>query len=353
MTDLLANLGSRLAVFTTFDYLILITNLLLFVFSKPLVSSFKKSSNSAANSSKLWSLRAINVILFVLYFSALFIHDIVKPISLTGLSLLISFLCVHSLQLFILHKFGRTREIDGTEYRTETYQSEVFGLLVLLITIIAVIVIVIHIWGLTDWLKATSVLGVLALIIFSTKDVWAPDNINGLILLYNGDIEPGSVIQVDEYDLLAITMQITLTQTIFRDLLSKHVITLPNSKLRNTKVEVLSKSPASGLLSFVEFNLEYGLAAADAERFLQEVWELSCEKEPAVNPEKQPSVRLIETGDHAVRWRLGYWLKNVYAICEAELSIKRVAYEHALREKIKLETPLTHIINVTPGDLVK
>jgi small-conductance mechanosensitive channel len=353
MTDLLTDLSSRLAIFTTLDYLVLSTNLLLFIFSKPLISAFKKSSDSAVNSSKLWSLRAINVILFLLYFSALFIHDIAKPISLTGLSLLVAFLCVHFLQLFILHKFGRIREIDGTEYRTETYQSEMFGLMVMLITVIAAIVIVIHIWGLTDWLKATSVLGVLALIIFSTKDVWAPDNINGLILLYNGDIEPGSVIRVDEYKLLAITMQITLTQTIFRDLLTKHVITLPNSKLRDTKVEVLSKSPASGLLCFVEFNLAYGLSAADAEQFLEEVWELTCEKESAINPDKKPSVRLVETGDHAVRWRLGYWIKNVYAICEAELSIKRIAYEHALREEIKLETPLTHVINIESSEPAK
>lgn len=335
---------SKLYEFSSLDYAVMTINLLLFIFSGPIVSGFNRSSDSKSKSGKLWALRAINVILFVFYISALFITDIIKQISLTGLSLLMTFLVSHFLQLFVLSKFGRSREIDGTEYHTETYQSEVFSLLVNLVAMITVIVIIINIWDLTDWLKATSVLGVLALILFSTKDVWAPDNINGLIILYNGDIEPGSVIRVDELGLLAITVQTSLSQTLFRDLKTRHVIILPNSRLRNTKIEILSKNSGSGLLQFTEFNLEYGVTSSVAEGFLRQVWERACEVDSSINPEREPSIKLINTGDHAVTWRLGYWLKNVYSLCETELAVKRTAYDLSLEQNIKLETPLTHVI---------
>ncbi len=342
-------LMEKLGVFGTLDYIVFSINLLLFVFARPILSRFKSSSDSGVQSAKLWALRCINIVLFGLYVSALFIHDITKQISLTGLTLLLTFIIGHFFQLFILSKFGRVREIEGVEYSTGTYQSKVFSLLVMMIAVIAAVVIVINIWGLTDWLKATSILGVLALLVFSTKDVWVSDNINGLILLYHGDIEPGSVIKVEEYGLTAITIQTTLTQTVFRELKTRHLVTLPNSKLRNTKIEILSKSPASGLLQFAEFNLEYGVPLDVGDSYLEEVWEKACEIEPAINPEKEPTIRISETGDHAVKWRLGYWIKNVYCFYDCELAVNRAAYEIALKRNIILATPLTHVVSVDPG----
>ena len=336
---------TRLDVFSMLDYVVFGINLVLFVFSKPIVSGFTKSSDANVQSAKLWALRAINVILLCLYVSALFISDITKQISLTGLTLLITFLVTHFLQLFVLHKFGRVREIDEVRYTTSTYQSKVFSLLIIVTALIVGVVTVINVWGLTDWLKATSILGVLALIIFSTKDVWVSDNINGLILLYNGDVCPGSVVRVDEYGLIAITIQTTLTQTTFRELKTKHVVVIPNTKLRNAKIEVLSQGPASGLLQFVEFNLEYGLPPEQGDEYLKAVWNRACEIDSAINSEKEPSIRVTETGDHAVKWRLGYWIKNVYALYETELSVKRAAYEVSLEKNITLATPLTHVVS--------
>lgn len=111
-------------------------------------------------------------------------------------------------------KFGRVKEIEGEKYRSETYQSELFGLLVVILAVIVSILVIINIWGMTDWLQVTS-LGGLLLLIYSTKDVWAPDNINGLMMLYNGDVEPGSVVKIDEYNLPGIVIRTSLTQTVF------------------------------------------------------------------------------------------------------------------------------------------
>ncbi len=329
--------------FNTFDYAVLSINLLLFIFSKPLIQGFKRNDSKAAGS-KLYALRAINIILFSLYIAALFIEGWSKHISLTGLTFLLAFIISHLLHIFIIKKFGREKEIDGVNYHTETYQSEIFSLLVTLLVLITSIVIVINIWGMNDWLKATSVLGILAILVFSTKDVWIPDNISGLILLYNNDIEPGAVVKVNELDLLAIVVQTSLTRTTFRDLKTRHKIVLPNTVIRNSKLEVLSKGPASGLMQFVHFNIAYGIPAAKVENLLTTIWEISCEESSALNAEREPEISVVETGDHAVNWRLGYKLKNLYQMLEVEYLVKRIAYEVAEEQKIELQTPLTHNI---------
>lgn len=337
-----------LSEFTALDYVIFSINLLLFVFSKPIVSGFKKQTET--RSAKLITLRMINIILFLLYFSAFFLDHVTKQISKTGLILLVSFIVVHFAHMFILRKFGREKEIDGTKYRTETYQSEMFNLLFILVILITVFVLIINIWGLTDWLKATSVLGILAIIIFSTKDVWAPDNVNGLILLYNGDVEPGSVVRIDELNLLAISMQTTLSQTSFRDLRSKHLIVIANSKLRNCKIEILNKSPASGLLWFIDYNIGYGISAERVEAFFKTVWEAAMTENNAINPDKTVVVKLLTTADHAVTWRFGYWVKNIYNVLDTEFTVNKHAYSLSIAEGIDLATPLTHHIAIQTND---
>jgi small-conductance mechanosensitive channel len=329
--------------FSTFDYVVLSINLLLFIFSKPIVNGFKRS-DSKSTSSKLYALRAINLILFALYIAALFIEGWSKQISLTGLTFLLAFIISHLLDIFIIKKFGREKEIDGTNYHTETYQSEIFSLLLTLLTLITTVVIVINIWGMNDWLKATSVLGILAILVFSTKDVWIPDNISGLILLYNSDIEPGAVVKIDDQNLLAIVVQTSLTRTTFRDLKTKHQIVLPNTIVRNSKLEVLSKGPASGYMQFVHFNISYGIPAEKVETLLKTIWERACNESKALNEEREPEISVVDTGDHAVNWRLGYKLKNLYQMLETECLVKRIAYEVAEEYEIELQTPLTHSI---------
>lgn len=336
--------------FTTFDYIVLSINLLLFIFAKSIVNGFK-ANDSKSGGSKLYALRAINLILFSLYILALFIQDLSKQISLTGLTFLLAFVVSHMLDIFIIKKFGREKEIYGTNYHTETYQSEIFSLLVTLLTLITTIVIVINIWGMNDWLKATSVLGILAILIFSTKDVWIPDNISGLILLYNNDFESGSVVKITELNLLAIVVQTSLTRTIFRDLKTKHQIVLPNTIVRKSKIEVLSKGPASGHMQFVHFNISYGIPVNKIENLFQAIWEKACEQSKAINEEREPEISVIDTGDHAVNWRLGYKLKNLYQMLETECLVKRIAYELSEKQGIELQTPLTHsIMNDTVSD---
>ena len=338
------SLLARLDVFDTFDYMVLTINLLFFVFAHHVVRFVRPSSDETTLATRIYTLRVVNVALFVLYFSEIFFADLGKQLSQTGLTLLLAVLFSNVLDAVILRRYGRVREIDGVEYRTETYQSEIFALLTLILTAISVILIIINIWGMTDWLKTTSVLGGLVIILFSTKDVWAPDNINGLILLYNGDVEPGTLVQVEELNLLGIIIQTTLTQTRLRDLKSKHVIIVPNSRLRGAKVEILSKSSGKGLMRTADFQLNYGVSSERVDQFFNSVWQQACELEKGINEEKPAVAHLQESGNHGVTWRLCYWVKNSYALIDAQYAINRAAYDVSQSEGIDLNTPLTHSV---------
>ena len=335
------------AKLTQLDVIVLSINLLIFLCSRWIVKGFKKPTEENGSDTKLWALRTINLILFGLYFIAFFETKLIRQISLTGLDLLLAFIVVHFYQMFLLHKFGRVKEIEGEKYRVETYQSEVFSLLGVLLAIIVSILVIINIWGMTNWLQATSVLGALLLLIYSTKDVWAPDNINGLMLLYNGDVEPGSVVKIEELNLLGIAIHTNLTQTVFRDLKEGHRIILPNSKIRNAKVEVLTKAPISGLRQHLDYKIGYGFSSEQIEQFLLAAWKNACEAEAAINLERPASVKLVEAGDHAVIWRLAYSVKNVYRLIEARCAVNKATYDLSLIEKIGLNTPVTHEVELT------
>ena len=335
---------------SSIDLTALSVNLLLFIFTRQIVTAFRPDKESASLKTKIWILRAINLVLFGIYFLEYFIGGWTSQLSRTGLTLLVAYLVVSFLHLIILKKFGRVKEIDGAEYRVETYQSEIFNLLIVITSFIVVLIVVINVWEVTDWFKTTSVLGGLLIILFSTKDYWAPDNINGLMLLYNGDVEPGSIIKIDEYDLIAVTIETTLTQTKFRDLRSRHIIVMPNSKVRNAKVEVLTKGPASGLMQCIDFKISYGLLPEDVDAFFLSVWEQACEHEKSLNNEKPAKITVIENGDHAVVWRVSYWVKNIYGLFDAQFAINRAAYDLSLKRGIALDTPLTHEIDLTKSN---
>lgn len=343
---MIQSMQKYISVFNTHDYVIMTLVVLILVFARSLVRRLRPSKDDRALANRITTLRIIGVCLLVLYLGEMFFPHVSKQLSLTGLTLFLVYVVAHFLLVLIVNRYGRTRELDGEVYRTETYQSEIFSLLIIGLSIATAILIIINIWGMTDWLKATSVLGGLLIIAFSTKDVWAPDTIHGLILLNNGHVEPGTIVRVDEFDLLGIAIQTNLSETAFRDLRSRHLVVVPNSRLRTAKIDVLSRTGSSGLLQFADFNLGYDVDAEAADNFFAAVWERACAADKYLNADKTASAKLVSAGDHAVHWRLAYWVKNVYGLYDARFSINRAAYELSRERGISLATPLTYRVSL-------
>ena len=145
MDKIIASLG----LFDGVDYTILTLNFLMFLFAPAIVRRSRASSDASAIASRAYTLRAANVILLILYVSAIFVSELAIQLYETGLTLLIAVVVTHFFDMLILRRYGRTRTIDEVEYRTETYQSEIFSLLAKIIATTAVVLIVINIWGMT------------------------------------------------------------------------------------------------------------------------------------------------------------------------------------------------------------
>lgn len=336
---------------STFDAFVFVINLLIFAFSRPLVRSWDPRPDDAPLKSRLWTLWILNLTLFALYFIVAAVTGLNLPrqISQTGLTLLVGYLSLHLASSFILRRYGRRKEIEGTVYRTETYQSEVFTLLAVTLVGITCFLVILNVWELTEWLQATSVLGGLLVILYATKDVFAPDHINGLILLYNRNVTPGAVIRVPELDILGIALHTTLTQTTFKDLVHRHEVIVPNRRLRQAKIEVLSSDTVGGLWEHADFQVGYEHDREEVAGVLLEAWERARKADKGISAEKRARARLVCTGDHAVTWRLFYCLSNVYRLMPARFAILEAALDVSRERGISLATPLTHVVATSPA----
>ena len=66
--------------------------------------------------------------------------------------------------------------------------------------------------------------------------------------------------------------------------------------------------------------------------------------EAGINEEAKPKIVVVENGDHAVTWRLLYYVKNPYRMLDARNTVQTIAFELSQQEKVGLNTPVTHQI---------
>jgi len=341
--------------FQALDYVVIGLNFLIFLFAGFVMRRSPIYKANTASQNRMLGLRAINLALFSIYaftgvIEILFSYKIshLQQISQTGLTILLSYIFLHYVQDWIVLRFGKLKEIDGEKYRGESYASEIIGLIGLLLISSIAFLVIINIWGLNSWLQATSVVGGILIILFASKEYFLGDMISGLIMHYNNSVEAGSVIRVKEFDIIGVVIQITLSQTTIRDLVQKHEITIPNSKLRNATIETLSNCSKNGFRDYLDFKIGYEHSVEIVRQFLSNVWTLSTEEETGINSETKPSIVVVNNGDHAVTWRLFYYLKNPYRILQARNAVHTTAFSLSRKENIELNTPVTHQILKKP-----
>jgi small-conductance mechanosensitive channel len=337
--------------FRLLDYLVISLNLLIFLFAGFIIKNSPKATDGSTTRNRMRGLRAINLVLFCIYaatgvlesvFGTSFSH--LQQISQTGLAILLSYITLHYVQGWIVLRFGKEKEIEGEKIRGDSYASEIIGLIGLILVSSIAFLVLINIWELNSWLQATSVIGGFLIILFASKDYFLADMISGLIMHYNHSVESGSVIRVKEFDIIGVVIQITLSQTTIRDLVQKHEITIPNSKLRNATVETISNCGKNGFREFLDFKISYHQSPESVQSFLENVWLQSADKEAAINSDAKPKIVVVENGDHAVTWRLLYYVKNPYRMIDARNCVQTIAFEMSQQEKMGLNTPVTHQI---------
>ena len=259
LKDIPVIIREHLEVLGPIDHFTLAVNLLILIFSKSFATRYGELKNKNKSQARLRILNSTNLILFLIYLVAvIFEIKLGKAISQTFLVILASYLLIHFAEAFILKKYGKSKTIEDFARTTETHTSRTLELFVSFIILTITIVLLINIWGFEDWLQTTSVLGFLALFIFASKEYWAGDFLSGILIISQGRIERGDVIKIRDEDLTAIVLQVDSFQTIVRDLVNKHDVILPNSKLRLARVDVLKTDLKKGIREFEDFWFGYG-----------------------------------------------------------------------------------------------
>ena len=341
--DALDVVVEHLEVLGPMDHFTLAVNLFIFVFSKWFATRYGKIKDQDKSRSRLRILHFANLFLFVTYLVAvIFEISVGQDISQTFLVILASYLLIHFAEALILKKYGKSKAIEGFSRTSETHTSRTLELFVCFVILCISIVLLINIWGFEDWLQTTSVLGFLALFVFASKEYWAGDFLSGILIISQGNIERGDVIKIRDEDLVAIVLQVGSFQTIVRDLVNKHDVILPNSKLRLARVDVLKTDLKAGILEFEDFWFGYEATAEQVRAMLEETWNKAVE-DGLADEQGGFSVGNKECGNHGVRWRLSYTLKSPHRLIEAGNRVREHAFGLQEKHGLELATPLTHV----------
>ena len=349
MPQWLQPIVERLLVLGPVDYFTLSLNLLVLAFSGQFATLYGKLKDRERSIVRLRLLRQINIALMVSYLVAvIFNFHLASAFSQTFLVILCTYLLMHFLEALILARYGRDVEVEGFARKVETYTSRTLEICTSGALLLVALVVLVNVWGFESWLKTTSVIGFLALVFFGTKDYWAGDFLSGIILIGDGRIERGDVIRIPEEDLIGIVLQIRSVQTVVRDLVRRHDITIPNSFLLRKRIDIYKTDLRSGVSENVSFKIGYGATTDTVQKYLHAVWEKAARASSSIDASQKCRIELLSNDDHAAVWRLSYTLKSPHGMLVARSTVNLIAYELQGEYSLTLSTPLTHTVN-TPA----
>lgn len=345
-------------------FLVLVINLLLLLFSKPIVSLFKNRSDKDLELLLFRSLNLLFLFFHILDFVLIIFHkDYQNTFSRMALMLVTIYMGVFLFGLLSYlsrKKFGIEKKFEGAISYIDTYNSRLVDLIVLVLISVVSLYIIIDIWDFDSLLQTTGIFGIAAAFLALTNQIWAPDMFFGMVILNSKMLEDGDVIQFandsDEY----IINKVTLIYTILLDVRNNHRTLIKNSKLVDARIDNLSKKASTDGL---RMKLSYKIGYPDKEEiddFKKQIKDMFLE----VNEEaiKNEDIKinenipfewfLHETGDYALQYDLFYYIdalpntkvtKTVrsYLLKTPNLLNEQV-YIASLKHDIDLSTPILH-----------
>lgn len=334
---------------TAVDYAVIVVNLLLIAFARPLLKRYTAENVSeAAFTFRVNLLRGLNLVILLVYSY----EDFYKPVAensggvkFLG-TILIFYLCYLSnflSQHYIQKLYGKARVINDKTIYIETYQTRLLSILAaIFITIIGIISIVKQL-GFDSLLEAGGVLGFIGVMLALTQGAWAPDIISGLIFLNSTQFEEGDIVEIDN-GIIGRVYKTKLFHTEILNLTNNHRIMIRNSKLRDNVIHNLSKfASPKGLRECLSFNIGYDVAIKDVKHLLSTAYQRAIDQKIPLEGQHDPDIKLLETGDHAVTWGILFYVKSVDKIVPIRRDFREIILATSIEMDISLATPLTHV----------
>jgi len=346
------DITSYLARIELLDYLALALNLLLLISARHILQFFQaENQDKPAFLFKVQSFRALNL-LIILTYGYINIYQNTGQ-SGPGLKLIsiwviiyLSYLTKQILSYWIRSKYGKIREINGSKKSIETYTSRLLSLLIGVVIFVMALISVIHVLEFDSLLQAGGVIGVMGVFLALTQNSWAPDIISGLILLNNGMIEEGDVIELDDNGaFIGVIYKTKMFHTEILNLVNNHRVMLKNSRLREFTIQNLSKfASAKGLREKLTFKIGYDVSPDKVRQmFLAAEKSLQGDCGIKLGEENSFEIGILDTGDHAIEWGVYYYTKDVKSLIKDRQTIRECVLKTAKEFNISLATPITYV----------
>jgi len=343
----------KLIMVEVIEWFTFAVNILVYAFSKPIASHYGAIKDEARMRSRLRILHGFNLVVFVTFILSVLFHSEQFPaaqISQTCLTLLIAYLMVHLAEALLLARYGKAVTVMGFTRKVETSTSRTLELVASGVILVSTLVLLLNIWNLTSSLQTTGVVGFLALLVFTTKDYWLRDFLSGILLISSEQIERGDVVSIPAENILGIILEIRGLNTSIRDLVRGHDIVLPNSSLLKNRVDFFKENPGGPFKDYVDFKIGYDTPAPAVQEFLKAVFEQAVKRADGLDADQVPRIALKENGDHAVRWRLAYILKQPHQLLAVRDAVNLAAYQLQEEHGISVSTPTTHVVETRSGN---
>ena len=344
--------------------LVLLINLLLLLFSKPIVSLFKSKDENDFQLSIFRSLNLLFLFFHLLDFLLIMFHKDYQNVFSRMAWMLVTIyagLFLFSFSSYLSRrKFGIEKNFDDKVSYIDTYNSRLVDLIILIGISIVSLYIIIDIWDFDSLLQTTGIFGITAAFLALTNQIWAPDMFYGMVILNSKMLEDGDVIQFgtesDEY----IINKVTFIYTILLDVRNNHRTLIKNSKLVDSRVDNLSKKASTdGLRMKLSYKIGYP-AKENLQNFKKQINEMFSQvndnaikdEEIKINEKIPFEWYLHETGDYALHYDLFFYIDGLpntkvtrtvrsYLLKTPNL-LNAEVYNASLNHDIDLSTPILH-----------
>lgn len=345
--------------FTTSDWVSMILNLFLLIFSKQLISQKDENGNIISyHNLKINILRFVSLILFVLYFVGFFFQEkLAEGWSQSYLCIITLYLVNHKINEWILSKYGDHKKVNDVIKATNNKVTAPLQFGMSITSAILGLFILIEIWGFQEWVQTGSLFLVIGGVLFATKDVWLEEVYSSFVIISNGNYNRGAVISfkndvgvVDYY----VILQTKFVNTRMKNLKTQIETNVSNAAIVKNTVEVISAKKSNTIIDekgkkkeeflpfcgVLHFKIGYDTDYEQIKEYFDAVIEQSVNDCSAIN--KNYTLNCHENGDHAVTWEVIYSVSQPYKVLDAKNTINLVANIKQKEFDIRLSTPITH-----------
>ncbi len=337
-----------------FSVLVIITSAVLAIAAKPIIAwlSYGRQEEDSSRM-RIRLMRILNVLIIVAvlvktFFLASF--DSTWPEKIIQVLIIIYFgiLSTQIAHFFLLKRFGKSRQIGEQTSIADTYSSRALSIFSGTFIAIIVAIGILKIVGLDSWLQAGGVFGIIGIFLAMTQSSWAPDIIGGLIILNSRRCEEGDIIQFHDNGspIIAQIFKTKFFHTELLELANNHRLMVRNDMMRHVVLHNLSRfASARGLRECLIFNIGYEHSEADVTAMFERAFEKFYNDHDLLEEQFDPEIRVLDTGDYAVKWGVFYYTKSIKNILVIRQKVRSQILSESIKSNISLATPVLQDIS--------